>query len=104
MCARAIISNRSASGAWGRPTGLFRPDALTAFFLSMLFVAALSEAIFHGPVAAGDNPFTFQDVIIQAEASSKSPFKSPEGEVPEALLKINYDGWRDIRFKPSQAL
>src|SRR5262249_1425975 len=38
------------------------------------------------------------------EKLAKEPFQEPKGQVPEWLLKINYDQWRDIRFRPDQAL
>jgi glucans biosynthesis protein len=54
--------------------------------------------------ASAKAPFTFQSVVNQAKELSQKPFKSPKGEVPDTLMKINYDQWRDIRFKPERAL
>ena len=34
----------------------------------------------------------------------RNPSTSPHGQVPEWLLNINYDQWRDIRFRPQRAL
>jgi glucans biosynthesis protein len=48
--------------------------------------------------------FGFQNVIAKARALSKKAYNAKAGSVPEFLLKISYDDWRDIRFDPKQAL
>jgi glucans biosynthesis protein len=48
--------------------------------------------------------FDLDDVIAKAEQLAKTPFQAATGQVPEWLLKINYDQWRDIRFRPDRAL
>lgn len=48
--------------------------------------------------------FTFENVISKARELARHPFQNPGGQVPEFLLKINYDSWRDLRFKPEKAL
>lgn len=48
--------------------------------------------------------FTLQSVIDKARSLSEKPFQSPAGEVPEFLLKLSYDEWRDVRFDPEQAM
>ncbi|HBG19182.1 MAG TPA: glucan biosynthesis protein D, partial [Desulfobulbaceae bacterium] len=32
------------------------------------------------------------------------PFVDPEGSVPDFLLRLDYDQWRDIRFKEDKTL
>ena len=48
--------------------------------------------------------FDLDDVAAQAEQLAREPFQDPKGQVPEWLLKIDYDQWRDIRFRPQRAL
>lgn len=48
--------------------------------------------------------FSFQNVIDQANKLAKKPYEGPQGHVPDFLLDIDYDEWRDIRFKGDQAL
>ena len=48
--------------------------------------------------------FGFEDAAKRAEKLARSPFKDPRGEVPEWLLQISYDQWRDIRFRPEASL
>lgn len=48
--------------------------------------------------------FSLQNVIDQASNLAKKPYQEREGQVPEFLLAMPYDAWRDIRFKTDQAL
>lgn len=48
--------------------------------------------------------FNLDDVAQRAESLAKEPFRDPRGQVPDWLLKISYDQWRDIRFRADQAL
>jgi glucans biosynthesis protein len=73
------------------------PLAGLSRLLAVLFLAVLPELA----VAA---PFTYENAVAEARKISLQPFKSPAGEIPERLLKINYDQWRDIRFIPAKAL
>ena len=48
--------------------------------------------------------FGFEDVAKRAEKLARSPYKDPRGQVPDWLLQISYDQWRDIRFKPEASM
>lgn len=69
--------------------------------LYFLFVTA---ALCCGNAADAKTRFTLQSVIDKAKSLADKPFQSPAGEVPEFLLKLSYDEWRDIRFDPEQAM
>jgi glucans biosynthesis protein len=43
-------------------------------------------------------------VIAQARALSETPFQEPGKDLPDILKKMDYDQWRNIRFKPAQSL
>jgi len=47
--------------------------------------------------------FGFDDVTAIAEKRAAAEFHAPE-RVPDWLLKIGYDQWRDIRFRPEESL
>ena len=49
-------------------------------------------------------PFGFEQVVERAKEVVAAPYKDPRGSVPDWLLKITYDQWRDIRFRPDRAL
>ena len=53
------------------------------------------------PAAGG---FALEDVAGAAQRLAAEPFKEPGGQVPDWLLKISYDQWRDIRFRAERAL
>ncbi len=48
--------------------------------------------------------FDFGTVSEKAQRLAAEPFREPKGDVPDWLLKISYDEWRDIRFRPDHAL
>jgi glucans biosynthesis protein len=48
--------------------------------------------------------FGLDDVAARAEKLAKESFQDTKGTVPDWLLKISYDQWRDIRYQPAQAL
>lgn len=48
--------------------------------------------------------FDLDSVSAKAEKLAKESFQEPKGQVPEWLLKITYDQWRNIRFRPEDAL
>jgi glucans biosynthesis protein len=48
--------------------------------------------------------FGFEQVADRARSLARKDYRDPRGEVPDWLLQISYDQWRDIRFRPEQAL
>lgn len=47
--------------------------------------------------------FDFDDVSEKAKALSAQPFQDPVRSVPQWLTDLNYDQWRDIRFRSERA-
>jgi periplasmic glucans biosynthesis protein len=66
----------------------------------LLLAAALSLLLGTPPALA----FGLDDVAEKARAMAKEAFRDPRGEVPNWLLQIDYDQWRDIRFRKDRAL
>jgi len=48
-------------------------------------------------------PFGFADVERRARDLSKTPHAAKVPDLPAAIAKLDYDAWRDIRFKPDRA-
>ena len=48
--------------------------------------------------------FDLDEVAAKAQKLAAEPFHEPKNQVPDWLLKITYDQWRDIRYRPEQAL
>ena len=57
--------------------------------------------------AAGEPPvnhFGFEDVLKRARELAAAPFEANPPPLPEALAKLDFDAWRDIRFRRDKAL
>jgi glucans biosynthesis protein len=48
--------------------------------------------------------FDFEDVVRRARELLSAPFDAAPPTLPDGLDKLEYDAWRDIRFKPERAL
>ncbi|MGO4403716.1 glucan biosynthesis protein [Bosea sp. RAF48] len=53
--------------------------------------------------AAPQPRFSFEDVQRRAREIAAVAYE-PSASLPEALAKLDYDSWRDIRFRPERAL
>jgi glucans biosynthesis protein len=80
-----------------------RPFTRVAWLFSLLFLFAFGKCFAQGEAIAAKGAFSFQSVVQEAKKLSEKPYKNPKGEVPDPLLAINYDQWRDIRFKPDKS-
>lgn len=47
--------------------------------------------------------FDFEEVLRRARELSTAPFEANPQPLPEALNKLDFDAWRDIRFRPDKA-
>jgi glucans biosynthesis protein len=74
-----------------------RPRALVALAVSLITLAAPGAA-------RARATFDFEAVAQKAQRLAAEPFREPPASVPDWLLKITYDEWRDIRFRPDHAL
>jgi glucans biosynthesis protein len=48
--------------------------------------------------------FDLADVAARARALAEAPFRAEGPKLPEAIRKLTYDQYRDIRFRPDRAL
>ncbi len=65
----------------------------------VVLAAMLCPLLFGAPAAA----FTFEDVALRAKQLADAPFKKPSNNLPKGLQNLEYDQYRDIRFKPAAA-
>jgi glucans biosynthesis protein len=56
------------------------------------------------PAAFAQQNFTFKQVVAKAQQLVQEPYNAKAGLVPDFLLNIKYDAWRDIRFRPAKSL
>jgi periplasmic glucans biosynthesis protein len=48
--------------------------------------------------------FSFDDVVKRARDLASAPFDPVVPPLPKALAQLDFDAWRDIRFRPERAL
>ena len=77
--------------------------AAAARLLNLLCLAALLNAapVWAQPPAAA---FGFDDVAAIAQREAIQPYIAPVPRLPAALKALGYDGLRDIRYRPEQAI
>ena len=80
-----------------------RSGAKALLLFPFLFLLGFGDCFAQGEALAAKSAFSFQNAVQEAQKLSEKPYKSPKGEVPDPLLAINYDQWRDIRFKPEKS-
>src|SRR3989449_11621120 len=69
-------------------------------WLTLQVLAAIAVAVLPARAAT----FGLDDVAERARRLAEDPFRDAKGRVPDWLLKVSYDQWREIRFRPEQAL
>lgn len=47
--------------------------------------------------------FEYDDVVRRAKDLAAAPYESEPPSLPEVLNKLDFDAWRDIRFRPDKA-
>jgi glucans biosynthesis protein len=66
---------------------------------------APKPAVQHPPVTARPvEPFTFETVQKMAQDRASKPYHERSTTLPDVLAKLNYDQYRDIRFRRTSAL
>ena len=71
--------------------------------VSRPLLLALLAVVARGSAEAKE-AFEFTAVVERAQKLATEPFREPKTDVPDWLLKISYDEWRDVRFRPDHAL
>src|SRR5271166_6782832 len=80
----------------------------------LVSVVAASGARFLGCAAAQTDapqaaagapaPFSYQDVVKRARDLAAAPFDAAIPTMPDGLANLDFDAWRDIRFKSDKQL
>jgi glucans biosynthesis protein len=87
-----------------------RPDLLLTIALQsdaaacLRAVCVLSLALSALVAANGCVAFGFDDVAKRAQQLAASGYQKPDVALPKALQELTYDQYRDIRYKPDEAL
>ena len=64
------------------------------------FASCLAIVLHAGAVGA----FSFEDVAERAQLQARQPYRDSSRKAPAQLQALNYDQYRDIRFRPERAL
>ena len=56
------------------------------------------------PAAPAPPAFGYQDIVKRARDLAAAPFDSSIPPLPDGLATLDFDGWRDIRFKSDKPL
>lgn len=72
--------------------------------MALLLACGLATVALLRPLAAQETPFSRSKLIETAQALAQKPFQPRSGEVPQALLSLSYDQYRDIRFRPEATI
>ncbi|HEX3494215.1 MAG TPA: glucan biosynthesis protein, partial [Methylocella sp.] len=74
----------------------------------LVLSGALPSTIGSAPAQPGKPPqappkFDFDDVVRRARDLATAEFDTASPALPDALNKLGFDAWRDIRFRPDKA-
>ena len=78
--------------------------ARARIFAAWLGAAALSFIPVQPATAQAEKPFSFDSVRQQARDLSSAEYKAVPEDLPQGTEGLNYDQFRQIRFKPDRAL
>ena len=93
------LQNRTRSTS-SHPRSTFSRAHAARAFNALAALACLVIALHASPARA----FGFDDVAARAEKQARSAYKAPTKRPPAELQALNYDQYRDIRFRPDHAL
>ncbi|MDB5511876.1 MAG: glucan biosynthesis protein [Enterovirga sp.] len=71
---------------------------------SLAAVTALQPALAQQSAAPPLIPFRFDDVVRRARDLAAAPFDASLPPLPEPIANLDFDAYRDIRFRPDRAL
>ena len=74
---------------------------------AVLAGAPLTAAAFaqsDAPQSGAPSPFGYPDVVKRAHDLAAAPYDATEPALPDGLDDLDYDAWRDIRFKSDKPL
>jgi glucans biosynthesis protein len=89
-------------------TGVWRRDALRGGLglAALPFLGRLGRALAAAPrlELGAPEPFDFERLTARAQALAAAPYHAPEVRLPDLLERIDYDAYRDIRFRRDHAI
>ncbi|MFT4174525.1 MAG: glucan biosynthesis protein G [Rhodocyclaceae bacterium] len=80
----------------------YRPLASRSLGVRLATFALMAGALVASPAPAAD--FGFAQVAAKARKLAAAPYKPGESKIPSELKNLNYDQYRDIRFRPDRSI
>lgn len=82
-----------------------RRSALSGFAgLALAAPALLGSAPAPAQGTANPTVFSFDEVVKRARELGATPYDATVPKLPDPLKNLNFDAWRDIRFKPEKSM
>lgn len=86
-------------------SGITRRGLMGAVALASAHQAVLARCAFAENFLPGaGGRFSFDNVVQRARSLAESPFENAMLPLPDQIDKLDYDSWRDIRFRPDRAI
>ena len=85
-------------------TDITRRNLIGAIAAAGVHLTGLARAFAQGAEPGYAPRFGYDDVIRRARELAGAPFEVAPQRLPEAFDKLDFDAWRDIRFKSDRAL
>ncbi len=85
-------------------TDITRRNLIGAIAAAGVHRTGLARAFAQGAEPGYAPRFGYDDVIRRARELAGAPFEDAPRRLPEAFDRLDFDAWRDIRFKPDRAL
>jgi len=79
---------------------LTRRSALQA----LLLAGGATSARAQQSAAPAPTPFRFEDVVRRARDLAAAPYEAATATLPDPINRLDFDAYRDIRFRPDRAL
>ena len=104
MTPKLHLATFARCGAHDMPKDFLRLDARRPLTLQHLVAALLLSCFALLSTSAMAAPFGFEDVAARAQQLSQQGYSAPSNDLPKELKELDYDQYRDIRFKPAQSI
>lgn len=111
LLARGLDERRPVQGRAGEKwIASAGPEAAMPDLTRRALVQALAASAMAGLMPAAGaardarGPFTPDTVVQRARELASAPFDGSTPALPESIRKLNFDSWRNIRFRPDRSL
>ena len=78
-------------------------DTTRRTLLQGFLALAASPALAQDGAAPQSKPFAFEDVVGKARELAAAPYEAASGHLPDPFDQLDFDAYRDIRFRPDKA-